>query len=184
MKNELYINGQTFCAVRVAVMHVSYSKDYITRLAREQKIRAVHIGRNWYVDLDVLKRYAEVQALETSVRNRHLQQQRKVEHELRGAMAARAVNVARSQGRLVMYTMASVCLVVLLGFAAGAGIGQLDMVAAIPAINQPPVTESVSLDEVALVPNFTASQASVAVTPDREIIKPVTEKDWLRIRYD
>jgi hypothetical protein len=184
MKDELYINGQTFCAVRVAVNHVSYSKDYITRLAREQKIRAVHIGRNWYVDIDVLKRYVEVQTLETSVRNRHLQQQRKTEHELRGAIVARAVNLAYDQGRLVVYSMASVCLVILLGLALGAGVGQLDMLAAVPAANQPAVTESVSPDEVALVPNFTAPQASVAVTPDREIIRPVTEKDWLRIRYD
>lgn len=184
MKDEIYINDQIFCAVRVAVEQVSYSKDYITRLAREQKIRAVHIGRNWYVDVDALQRYEEVQALETSVRNRQLQQQRKIEHDLRSAMNNSSAGRFATQARFVLYTVTAVCLVVVLGFAVGAGLSQVSMLAAAPSAERPTAVVSTTNDQAVLVPEFTAPQASVTVVEDREIVKPATKTDWLRIRYE
>lgn len=51
---------------------VSYSRDYITRLAREGKILATHVGRQWFVDLDSLNNYIDTTAKETEVRKRCL----------------------------------------------------------------------------------------------------------------
>jgi len=40
---------------RDAAALVSYSPDYVSRLAREGKILAEQRGRDWYVDIDSLK---------------------------------------------------------------------------------------------------------------------------------
>jgi len=184
MKDQIYINDQIFCAVRVAVAKVSYSKDYITRLAREQKIRAVHIGRNWYVDVDALLRYEEVQALENSVRNRQLKQQRKVERDLRNAVAYQPVGGFKTQVRFVVYAVTTVCLVVALGFAVGAGLSQVSMLAATPQAELPSAAMSTAADRAVLVPEFTTPQTRVTVAEDRQIVKPVTKTDWLKIRYE
>lgn len=185
MKDELYINGRTFSAVRLAATHVSYSKDYITRLAREHKIRAVHIGRNWYVDVDALVQYQEVQTLELAARNRQLKLQRKMEHDLRDALAARTVHQPKVGVRFGVYAVAAVCFVLVFGFAAGAGLGHINQLAAVESAPEvAPVSAAAEAESAVLVPEFTTPRSGVVVSGDREIVKPATEKEWLRIRYE
>jgi hypothetical protein len=147
-------------------------------------VRAVHIGRIWYVDVGALKQYIEVQELEKIVRNRHLQEQRSKEHNLRTAAVIRTKQIVNRQGRLVVYAVMSVCMVIALGFAAGAGIAQLGMVAAVTTVNQAPDAVSTTTDQTVLVPTFTTPHDSVLVAPGREIVSPATEKGWLRVWYD
>lgn len=55
---ELFeINGrnQKFIPTRDAARKVSYTPDYVTKLARDGKIISQKVGRSWYVDLDSLK---------------------------------------------------------------------------------------------------------------------------------
>ncbi|HEY0964465.1 MAG TPA: hypothetical protein VGE31_01575 [Candidatus Paceibacterota bacterium] len=88
MSATLEIDGKILHSIRAAAEATSYSRDYVTRLAREEKIIASQIGRQWYVDLDSLKTYE--QSAELEQKNRHQQlseirkQERSVHEQLRG----------------------------------------------------------------------------------------------------
>ena len=58
-----------------------YSRDYITKLARDKKILATQIGRQWFVDISSLETYAQKSALEQKVRQQELSATRKAERE-------------------------------------------------------------------------------------------------------
>ena len=77
MTGALEINGKKLLGVKEAAKAVSYSRDHITRLARENKIVATHIGRNWYIDINSLKSYEEVSRTEQEIRKRHLSEERR-----------------------------------------------------------------------------------------------------------
>ena len=83
MQSILEINGKILFSIRDAAHATSYSRDYITRLAREGKIFASHVGRQWFVDVDSLQAYAEAVALEQEVRKQQLSEERKRERQLR-----------------------------------------------------------------------------------------------------
>lgn len=83
MTAVLEIDGKKMYPIKDAVTFVSYSRDYLTRLAREQKIRATLVGRSWYVDLDSLKSYEESAAIEQEIRKRKLSEERIRERDLR-----------------------------------------------------------------------------------------------------
>lgn len=77
MTGALEINGKKLLGVKEAAKAVSYSRDHITRLARENKIVATHIGRNWYIDINSLRSYEEVSRTEQEIRKRHLSEERR-----------------------------------------------------------------------------------------------------------
>lgn len=79
MSGSLEINGKKLSSLSVALKHSSYSRDYITRLAREEKIVASQVGRQWYVDLDSLKRYEESISVEQKLRQQKLSEERRRE---------------------------------------------------------------------------------------------------------
>jgi excisionase family DNA binding protein len=79
MSVPVKINGITFDTPKQAAIVFGYSRDYVTRLAREGKISASQIGRQWYVNLDSLKNYAEVSHIEADIRKAHLSAKRKQE---------------------------------------------------------------------------------------------------------
>lgn len=85
MSNALEIDGKTLHPIKEAAQVVSYSRDYVTRLAREHKIKATYIGRQWFVELDSLRHYAETSALEQAVRKKQLSEERKQEQQVRAA---------------------------------------------------------------------------------------------------
>jgi excisionase family DNA binding protein len=82
MSVPVKINGITFDTPKQAAIVFGYSRDYVTRLAREGKISASQIGRQWYVNLDSLKNYAEVSHIEADIRKAHLSAKRKQEQLL------------------------------------------------------------------------------------------------------
>ncbi|MCA9359394.1 hypothetical protein KC926_04305, partial [Candidatus Kaiserbacteria bacterium] len=79
MTTTLEIDGKKFQTIKSVANKVSYSRDYITRLAREGKILATHVGRQWFVDLDSLNNYIDTTAKETEVRKKMLSEERKRE---------------------------------------------------------------------------------------------------------
>lgn len=56
--NELEFDGRMYVSTRRAAELTKYTKDYIGQLARGQKIPARLVGRNWYVDEQVLLQHA------------------------------------------------------------------------------------------------------------------------------
>ena len=79
MNAEIKINGNSLTSIREASTEVSYSRDYVTRLAREGKIVASLIGRQWFVDLESLKNYAVQSQIESDLRKVQLSEERKNE---------------------------------------------------------------------------------------------------------
>ena len=85
MADTLEINGKFLHSIKDASDSVSYSRDYITRLAREKKISATYVGRQWFVNLKSLKSYVETSALEQEIRKKQLSDDRKKENQIREA---------------------------------------------------------------------------------------------------
>ena len=83
MSNAIEIDGKSLHPIKEAAVLVSYSRDYITRLAREEKIIATNVGRQWFVSIDSLKAYVEASAMEQDIRKKQLSEERKKEREIR-----------------------------------------------------------------------------------------------------
>lgn len=81
--SELKINNIALTPLKDAAKQFSYSKDYVARLAREHKIVATQIGRQWFIDTASLKSFAEVADLERELRKKHLSEERKAEHHVK-----------------------------------------------------------------------------------------------------
>lgn len=82
MAGALEIDGKSLYPIKEAVQVTKYSRDYITRLARDGKIVASFIGRQWFVDVDSLNAYGASAALEMEVRKKQLSAERKEERRL------------------------------------------------------------------------------------------------------
>jgi hypothetical protein len=79
MEAVIEIDGKKLSPIKEASAEVSYSRDYVTRLAREGKIVATLIERKWYVDTDSLKSYEAQSLAEAQLRKNHLSEERKQE---------------------------------------------------------------------------------------------------------
>ena len=111
MSTTLEINGRELYPIKEAAALVSYSRDYITRLAREQKVVATHLGRKWYVDIDSLKSYAESASLEQELRKQRLSEERKLEQKTKVAVRQKNEIRARQEKNLHFKAItATVCI--------------------------------------------------------------------------
>jgi hypothetical protein len=79
MALQIEINGKKLSPIREVASEVSYSHDYVNRLAREGKIVASLIGRQWFVDVESLKNYATQSQIESELRKTQLSEERKQE---------------------------------------------------------------------------------------------------------
>lgn len=82
MSDIIEIDKKVMHTIKVAATATGYSRDYITKLARDTKIIATQVGRMWYIDLESLKQYAAVSEMEQEIRQKHLSEERKREREL------------------------------------------------------------------------------------------------------
>ncbi len=87
MEQSLEIDGRRLLPIREILSEVSYSSDYITRLAREGKIFATMVGRQWFVDVVSLKSYENNSNLEQEIRKKHLSYERKLESDIRESVS-------------------------------------------------------------------------------------------------
>lgn len=83
MSSNVEINGVTLVPIKEAAKIASYSRDYVTRLAREKKIVATQIGQQWFIDIISLKSFVEASALEQTVRQQQLSLERKREQTMK-----------------------------------------------------------------------------------------------------
>ena len=81
MSSDFEIDGKKLHTIKTASEQTSYSRDYITRLAREEKIVASQIDRQWYIDIESLKAYQVDAALEQKTRQQQLSEERKRERQ-------------------------------------------------------------------------------------------------------
>lgn len=79
MTDSLKIDGVSFIPAQSAGKLVGYTGDYVSRLAREGKIKASKVGRQWLVDPDSLKTFSKLSEMQKSERNQQLRTVRKRE---------------------------------------------------------------------------------------------------------
>jgi hypothetical protein len=122
MSTAVEINGLSLIPIREAASHVSYSRDYVARLAREGKIVASQIGRQWFVDLSSLQNFsAEASALDDA-RRLELRAERKRELMAKDSLSVLdervAVRIAKQRFDAIAVTAVVVCL----GLFTGVGV--------------------------------------------------------------
>lgn len=79
MSSFVQIAGKKYESVITAAALSGYSRDYIGRLAREQKILATQVGRQWFVFIPSLLAYVKISTEEQNLRKRELSSLRKKE---------------------------------------------------------------------------------------------------------
>lgn len=126
MSTQLEINGISFLPIKDAAKVVSYSRDYVAKLAREEKIVASQIGRQWYVDPLSLKNFAEAAVLEQEVRKQKLSDERKREQSLKAEVRTIRKEVVRKAVRAKRETRAVAALVLCFGILTGVGFNTLE----------------------------------------------------------
>lgn len=124
MSNTVEIDGRILHPVKDATSFVSYSRDYITRLAREEKIVARTIAGQWFVDVESLVRYQNLSALEREVRERQLSEDIKKEHQVRQAVESKNYLHTKKAASLHHRALATATLVLTLGLVSGYSIHQ------------------------------------------------------------
>lgn len=116
MKNDL--TSKKYLDAKSAGCLVGYSPDYVTRLAREEKIIAIQSGRQWLVDIDSLKLFsltAEAEKRERANRIRFERKRELAESTVMKEVAAIETSDQFSQSLALIQTGAvAVCLFLLM----------------------------------------------------------------------
>ena len=79
MSTTIKINGATLVPIKEAAAQISYTRDYVARLAREGKIVATQVGRQWFVDMTSLQNFSEASQAQEAARKLELRRERKRE---------------------------------------------------------------------------------------------------------
>lgn len=103
----------------VAVTLVSYSRDYIGRLAREGKIVAEQIDREWFVSRQSLLNFAEHTSLEDSAKKKILSLSRKNDLEVKDFYAKKVSSIQARQLAIASGSLAATFVVMLGGVLSG-----------------------------------------------------------------
>ena len=76
MKNNFIThNGIEYISVRDASKKSGYARDYISRLCRQEKVRGMLVGKNWFVDFESLTSFAAHAKIAASARAEELSRQ-------------------------------------------------------------------------------------------------------------
>ncbi len=106
-------------SVKEAAEFVPYSRDYVARLAREGKVIAVQIDRQWYVEVISLQNFFAHASIEESVRKRHLSLKRKHDLEVKEVYQSQLSAIAVKHRRVTRSAFLQTCFILLCGFSAG-----------------------------------------------------------------
>lgn len=128
MSSSLDINGKKMLSIKPASEQAGYSRDYVTKLAREGKIVASQIGRNWFVDVESLQQYAGIMATEQKFRQQQLSEERKRERQVKEAVEKKVQDQGLYRRRLARQSKVLACGVLLLGLATGFALQRLPLV--------------------------------------------------------
>lgn len=89
MSGALEIDHKKMYDIKSAAELVGYSRDHVAALARAGKIVAAQVERHWYIDLDSLKQYSKITALEQEVKQKHLSEERRSTREVTETLTKR-----------------------------------------------------------------------------------------------
>ncbi len=98
---------------------VPYSKDYVARLARDGKIAAAQINRQWYIDPESLKNFFDHAQLEIKARAEYLRSLRREELNLHEWWSAFESNLHAKRTTRHQRSLRDTIVIVILGMFAG-----------------------------------------------------------------
>ena len=119
MSSFVEIAGKKYENVGEAARLTGYSRDYIGRLSREQKIPATQVGRQWFVSIPSLLQYAKQSAEEQKIRKRQLSTLRKQEREA-AILPSRVAQAKKAKSQKSSFYSTAVAMTVL---SLGVGLG-------------------------------------------------------------
>ena len=122
MSTHVEIDGISFLTIKDAAKAFSYSRDYVARLAREGKIVATQVNRQWLIDAVSLQNFAEASELEQSVRKQQLSLERKREQIIKQEVVDIKKEIRLKVKSIGMQSQMVAACVLCLGLFAGAGI--------------------------------------------------------------
>jgi len=119
MTQRFQLGNNELVPLKEAVLLVPYSRDYISRLAREGKIVAFQFNRQWVVDSASLLNFYDQAKIEEGVRRHHLKELRLQEREVREmfALSLETLDLQHSSARY--HTHKKTVAVVLCGLIVG-----------------------------------------------------------------
>ncbi|MCB9810517.1 MAG: helix-turn-helix domain-containing protein [Candidatus Nomurabacteria bacterium] len=119
MSVQIEIDGIKMLSLKLAAKQVSYSRDYISKLARDKKIVATQVGRHWFIDIVSLERFIDSVNLEQSIRKHHLSHERRrelnIKQEVQSIVSGVNIAVKLAEQRSLFIS----AFVMLLGFFVG-----------------------------------------------------------------
>lgn len=150
MSTHVEIDGISFLHIKDAAKAFSYSRDYVARLAREGKIVATQVNRQWLIDAVSLQNFAEASELEQSVRKRQLSLERKHEQVVKQKAKEVKKELHAKSKSINLHAQVVAASVLFLGLFAGAGV--------------------YTMSSLLSAPNTTTSVANLgAVSPTEEV---------------
>ena len=108
-----------FISLSEAVMLVTYSRDYIGRLAREGKILSRQINKQWFINRQALFNFFEQSALEDSVKKRILSLNRKNDLEVKIIYADKVAAIKTRSAYLPNASLFATVVIVAAGLFSG-----------------------------------------------------------------
>jgi hypothetical protein len=125
MSDFFHIGNRKLIPLKDVTKIVPYSRDYVARLARDGRIAAAQVNRQWYIDGESLKNFFEHAQLEVQARGEYVRELRKQELDLHEWWSAfletqRARRESRN-GRALRKTM----IVIILGLFVGLIVSNL-----------------------------------------------------------
>ena len=122
MSTQIEINGTQLIPLKEAAKRIAYSRDYLAKLAREQKIIATQIGRQWFVDMSSLQTFLDSVALEQEVRKQQLREERKRELSAKRELETLSVDIKSKINNTRRLSLAVASIVLFLGVFSGSVI--------------------------------------------------------------
>lgn len=80
MSQEVTINGKKFLPSATLAREFGYTLDYVSRLAREEKVEATRVGRVWFVEPSSLSFFVESAKEKKESARKQLKVERREEH--------------------------------------------------------------------------------------------------------
>ncbi len=119
MESGIVIGNRTLVPLKVAASSVSYSRDYVARLAREGKIAAAQVNRQWYIDPVSLQNFCEHAQLEVLARSEYVRELRRNELESKDRWESFENNKKQRQEKTFTVSVYRTLVFVVCGLCAG-----------------------------------------------------------------
>lgn len=119
MSSVVQLGSAQLLPIKAASELVPYSRDYVARLARESKIVAVYIDRQWFVDTTSLQNFYTNSLMEESVRKRHLSAVRKHDLEVKEIYRSSLASLAKKRTQTKSKAIVQSGLIIMCGLVAG-----------------------------------------------------------------